>query len=128
MALVLSACATVTVVPTERLAEQRLTPEAAPLGHIYVPNWGVYFLKYVPIVTGSLSRPGAASWPAFFRDQVRVDLLVEKAAQESGQRGGTVLTDLRTRDRSYWMPYTLLFWLNEFEVSANASRSAPPDR
>jgi len=33
---------------------------------------------------------------------VRVDL-VEKVSTESKQRGGTVLTDLRTRDRSYWL-------------------------
>jgi len=33
-----------------------------------------------------------------------------------------VLTDLRTRDRSYWLDWTLIFWLNEFEVSANSSK------
>ena len=43
-------------------------------------------------------------------------------SEESKKRGGTVLTDLRTRDRSYWMSSSLIFWLNEFEVSANSSR------
>ena len=119
----LSACATVQVVPAERLSEQRLTMEAAPVAHIYVANWGVYLFKYLPLVTGSLSRPGAVSWPALFSDQVRIELLVEKVAQESKQLGGTVITDLRTRDRSSWMPVSLIFWLNEFEVSANASRA-----
>ena len=62
----LSACATVQVVPAERLSEQRLTTEATPVAHIYAANWGLYLFKYLPIITGSLSRPGAVSWPALF--------------------------------------------------------------
>ena len=65
----LSACATVQVVPAERLSEQRLTTEAAPVAHIYAANWGIYLFKYLPLITGSLSRPGAVSWPAFFSDR-----------------------------------------------------------
>jgi hypothetical protein len=122
----LSGCATVQVVPAERLSQQRLTTEATPVAHIYVANWGIYLFKYLPVVTGSLARPGAVRWPAFFSNQVQISLLVEKVGQESHQLGGTVITDLRTRDRSYWMPYSLIFWLNEFEVSANASRSPEP--
>jgi hypothetical protein len=120
--LTLGGCATLTVVPKERLAEQRLTPGAEPVAHIYAANWGWYLFKYVPIITGSLSRPGVPAWPALFSDQVRIDALVQKVSEESQKRGGTVLTDLRTRDRSYWAPQTLILWLNEFEVSANSSR------
>ena len=121
--IAVTGCATLTIVPAERLEGQRLTPTAEPVAHIYAANWGLYLFKYVPLITGSLSRPGVPSWPALFSDQVRVDLLVEKVSAESQQRGGTVLTDLRTRDRSYWIEWTLIFWLNEFEVSANSSRS-----
>ena len=118
----IAGCATLTVVPAPGLHEQRLTPAAEPVAHIYAANWGVYLFKYVPLVTGSLSRPGSLL-PAFFSNQVQVDLLVHKVSEESKQRGGTVITDLRTRDRSYWMPQTLIFWLNEYEVSANSSRA-----
>jgi hypothetical protein len=118
----LAGCATLTVVPAERLDGQRLTPAADPVSHIYAANWGIYLFKYLPLITGSLSRPGVPSWPAWFSDEVRVDLLVEKVSTESKQRGGTVLTDLRTRDRSYWLDWSLILWLNEFEVSANSSR------
>jgi hypothetical protein len=76
-------------------------------------------------VTGSLSRPGQPL-PAFFSNQVQVDLLVHKVSEESKRRGGTVITDLQTRDKSYWMPYSLILWLNEYEVSANASRAPAP--
>jgi hypothetical protein len=118
----LGGCATLTVVPAERLSEQRLTPAAEPVAHIYAANWGWYLFKYVPIITGSLSRPGVPNWPALFSDEVRIDALVQKVSAESKRHGGTVLTDLRTRDRSYWAPQTLIFWLNEFEVSANSLR------
>jgi hypothetical protein len=118
----LGGCATLTVVPAERLGEQRLTPGAEPVAHIYAANWGWYLFKYVPIITGSLSRPGVPNWPALFSDEVRIDALVQKVSAESRRHGGTVLTDLQTRDRSYWAPQTLIFWLNEFEVSANSSR------
>ena len=121
--IVLAGCATLAVVPAERLEGQRLTPTAEPVAHIYAANWGVYLFKYLPLITGSLSRPGVPSWPAWFSDEVRVDLLVEKVSAESKQRGGAVLTDLRTRDRSYWLEWTLILWLNEFEVSANSSKS-----
>jgi hypothetical protein len=121
--LTVSGCATLTVVPPERLADQRLTPGAAPVAHIYAANWGVYLFKHLPLVTGSLARPGVPRFPALFSDQVRIDSLVEKVSEQSKQLGGTVLTDLRTRDRSYYMYWSLFFWLNEFEVSANASRA-----
>jgi uncharacterized protein involved in response to NO len=85
--IMLGGCATLTIVPAERLEEQRLTPTAQPVAHIYAANWGVYLFKYLPLITGSLSRPGVPSWPALFSDEVRVDLLVQKVSAESRQRG-----------------------------------------
>jgi len=120
--LVLGGCATLTVVPAERLAEQQLTPGAEPVAHIYAANWGLYLFKYLPLITGSLARPGAVQWPSLFSDEVQIDRLVEKVSAESKQRGGNVLTDLRTRDRSYWLNWTLILWLNEYEVSASSSK------
>jgi hypothetical protein len=120
--IMLAGCATLTVVPTQRLEGQRLTPTAEPTAHIYAANWGIYLFKYLPLITGSLSRPGVPSWPTLFSDEVQIELLVQKVSAESKQRGGTVLTDLQTRDRSYWLEWTLILWLNEFEVSANSSR------
>ena len=106
--LILGGCATLTVVPAERLAEQRLTTAAEPVAHIYAANWGLYLFKYLPIITGSLARPGVPQWPSLFSDEVQIDRFVEKVSAESKQRGGE---------------WTLIFWLNEFEVSANSSRS-----
>ena len=124
VAMALGGCATLTIVPAERLAGQRLTEGAEPVAHIYAANWGIYLFKYIPIATGSLSHPGVPRWPTWFSDEVQIENLVQKVSEESKRLGGTVLTDLRTRDRSYWMGNWLLtwpFWLNEFEVSANTS-------
>ena len=120
--ILLAGCATLTVVPAECMEGQHLTPNAEAVAHIYAANWGVYLFKYVPLITGSLARPGVPKWPALFSDEVQIDLLAQMVSAESRQRGGNVLTDLRTRDRSYWLGWTLIFWLNEFEVSANSSR------
>jgi hypothetical protein len=120
--LAFQGCATLEVVTAQHLHEQRLTADAAPIAHIYADNWGVYLFKYVPIVSGNLDKPRTPQLPMLFTDNVRVELLVDQVTQEGHRLGGTLITDLRTRDRSYWLPWLLIFWLNEFEVSANASR------
>jgi len=121
-----SGCATLEVVSPDDLHGQQLAPNTEPVGHIYAANWGWYLFKYVPIITGSLDRPGVPAWPALFSNQVTIEGLVAKVSEESARLGGTVITDLRTRDRSAWSPQSLVFWLNEYEVSANASRPLPP--
>ncbi len=118
----LPGCATVEVATDLQLHGQRFAPEAEPVAHIYADNWGIYLMRLIPIITGNLGDPGTSHFPALFTDNVRVDLLVETVTAESLRRGGTILTDITTRDRSYWMWWTLVFWLREFEVSANASR------
>ena len=50
------------------------------------------------------------SWPALFREEVQIEPLVQTVSAESKQRGGTVLTDLQTRDRSHWLDWTLILW------------------
>jgi hypothetical protein len=117
-------CATVRIVPASQLHEQQLAAGSAPVAHIYADNWGIYLFKYIPLITGNLNSTSGILPIVLFTNNVRVDLLVERVTREAQQRGGTLLTDLRTRNRSYWLSWTLIFWLNEFEVSANAS--APP--
>lgn len=110
--------------------EQRRTPHDST--RPVEQNWA-HVLRCVPaacphglcveVVTADrLNNPGAPRWPLLFTDNVRVNLLLDKVTAESLQHGGMIITDLRTRDRSYWMHWTLIFCLNEFEVSGNASR------
>lgn len=124
--LLSTGCAAMKVVTPDQLNEQRFVETATPVAHIYVDNWGIYLFKYIPLVTGNVDKAGQSQVSRLFTNNVRVDLLVDKVTQESRRLGGTMITDLRTRDRSYWIPWTLFFWLNEFEVSGNASRHLPP--
>lgn len=119
---VVSGCATVEVVKSEHLNGQQFVAGEESVAHIYAANWGWYLFKYIPIATGNLDNPGVPRLPRVFTDNVRIDLLVGKVAEESNKLEASVISDLRTRDRSFYMPWTLFFWLNEFEVSANASR------
>jgi hypothetical protein len=118
----ITGCATVEVVGLKHFHDQRFAAETKPVAHIYAANWGWYLFKHIPFATGNLDKPGVPRLPKLFTDNVRVDLLVDKVTEESQKLGASSVSDLRTRDRSYWMPWTLIFWLNEFEVSANASR------
>jgi hypothetical protein len=115
-------CATVDVVGPEHLHGHQFASGAKPVAHIYADNWGWYLFKYIPIVTGNLDNPGRPQWPRFFTDNVKVNLLVDKVTEEGQKLGASVVTDLRVRDRSSYQPLTLIFWLNEYEVSANLSR------
>jgi hypothetical protein len=128
IAVLTAGCATMKVVTPEQLNDQRFSQAGVPVAHLYIDNWGIYLFKYIPIMTGNLDMAGRPQISRFFTHNVRVDLLVEKLTEESRRRGGTIITDLRTRDRSAWMPLTLFFWLNEFEVSGNASRQGGLDR
>ncbi len=116
-----SGCATVQTVSPSNLHGQQLSPGVGPVAHVYADCWGIYLFKVIPLVTGNIQETGLGLPFLLFSNSVRVDALVERVSREAQQRGGTLLTDLQTRDRSYWMPWTLFFWLNEFEVSANAS-------
>jgi hypothetical protein len=120
--LLFQGCAVLEVVPAQQLHEQRLTTDAAPIAHIYADNWGVYLFKYIPLISGNLNKARIPQSPVLFTDNVRIELLVDKVTQEAQRRGGALITDLRTRDRSYWLGWSVFLWLNEFEVSANASR------
>ncbi len=114
-------CATVDVVGPEHLHGHQFASGARPLAHIYADNWGWYLFKYIPIATGNLDNPGTPRLPKLFTDNVRVDMLVDKVTEEGQKLGASVITDLRVRDRSSYQPLTLIFWLNEYEVSANVS-------
>ncbi len=126
----LTGYATVRVVPAEQLEGQKLAVRAEPIAHVYVLNWGWYLFKWIPFLTGDLENPGTSvddvSGTVFGKDNVRMHTIVEKLMETSKGLGGNVVTDLRTNDKSGWMPWTLIFWLEEREASANVSRMPGP--
>ncbi|MBX3235845.1 MAG: hypothetical protein KF814_06815 [Nitrospiraceae bacterium] len=122
LALIFAAgCATVEVVPPVSMHEHQLSPGVKPVGHVHANVWGIYLFRRVPLITGNIDDGGMGLPFHIFTDSVRIESLVERVSRESQRRGGVLLTDLQSTDRSYWLGWTLLFWLKEYDVSANAS-------
>ncbi len=120
----LSGCVTIEIVTPERLHGQEFTGGAAPVAHIRAENWGWYLFKYIPLVAGNVDHP---SVPSFFSHTVRLDTLVEEVMRRSRALGANV-TDLQSTDKSRWYALTLVLWIREVEVTANASKRAPAKR
>lgn len=109
------------VTPAEKFGGQRFAGEGKPVAHIYVSNYGYYLFKYIPLVAGNLNKPTAIQIPLIFRDSVHQDLVIQKLMGQSKELGATTISDLRTTDKSKWLSWSLILWINEIEVSANAS-------
>ena len=52
---------------------------------------------------------------------MRLEPVVEAVTRRAQELGATV-TEVQSIDKSAWKPITLVLWLREIEVSANASR------
>ena len=115
-------CASLDVVTPEHLNGQQLVEEGTAVAHIAAATWGVYLFKSIPLATGNTENPGRVRWPVFFRNDVRLEVVVEMVTKKSRELGATRVTDLQSVDKSEWMNWSLLLWLNEIEVTANASR------
>ena len=123
LAVSLCGCVTVEVIPPEHLSDQQLTGETVPVAHIRAENWGWYLLNYIPLITGNVEH----KWfPSFFSNTVRLKPLVEEVTRRSRELGATI-TELQSTDKSGWRAITLILWIREFEISANASKPLPTD-
>ncbi len=121
----LCGCAVVEVATVDQLNQQQLAPDTTAVAHIQARNWGWYLFKFIPLVSGNLDSPGYPQMPALFRHNVTVGKLVELITAKSRELGATMTTDLQSSDKSRWRPLTLVLWLNEVEVSANAVKPSP---
>jgi hypothetical protein len=121
MSVLIMGCATMEVIPSEDLRDQVFIEGKTPVAHIYAANYGLYLFKYIPLITGNLKHPDLGV--TFFSDNVHLDLLMDRVMRKSKELEGTIVTDLRSTDKSSWIPYTLIFWLNEYEITANVSKN-----
>lgn len=119
----ISGCATVRVTPAEKFSGQRFAGEGKLVAHVYVANYGYYLFKYIPLVAGNFNKPTAVQRPLFFRDSVQQDLIIQKRMEQSKELGATPVSDLRTTDKSKWLSWSLILWMNEIEFSANVSNT-----
>ena len=122
LALVAPSCASLDVVPADRLHGQTLVNGATPIAHVRASNWGWYLFKFIPIWTGDLDRAKYPQLCDWFHDNVTVDDVTGKVTETAEKLGGNLTTDLQTIDKSSYQAWTIFFWLNEIEVSGNVSK------
>ena len=119
----LTNCAGIYITPSKELNGLKLAPGTEAVAHIRADNWGYFLFKYIPLVCGNPDQTGPVPWPVFFRDLVDQDLLIERLTNESKKLGADLTADLRSTDKSEWLGYTGIIWLNEIEVSGNALKT-----
>jgi len=120
LSILIMGCATMDVIPSEDMNDQVFIEGKTPVAHIYAANYGLYLFKYIPLITGNLKHPDLGV--TFFSDTVHLDLLMDRVMRKCKELDGTIVTDLRSTDKSSWIPFLLIFWLNEYEITANVSR------
>ena len=125
-ALCLAGCAVVEVVPPRHLHGQKGEPGTTPVAHIQARVWGRYLFKFIPILTGNPRRPDLPGMPLPFRHTVKLDDVMDMVAKRSRELGADELRDVVSNGLSGWNPFTVVFWINEYQVSANAVRRREP--
>ncbi len=113
----MAGCASVDVGKTfndQRLTEQRYTP----IAHINGDCWGIYFLSFIPLVTGDTTTAGTQL--AFLKDTVNVDAVADMVTRKSKELGATHTLNLTSQRVSSWIAPLLLFWYKDTQVSGNA--------
>lgn len=117
-AAVLSACSSIEVATT--FNNQKITdaPNAVCVAHLNAEIWGIYLFN-LPLFSGSSKQPGRC---AVFTDTVRVDNAVSMLTRKASAEDAVAVADLSSERTSCWLPFFLVLWYNEVQVSGNAMR------
>ena len=99
---------------------------ATPVAHLEARVWGWYLFKFIPILTGNPRRPGWSGIPLPFSHTVKLENVMDMLAKKSRELGADELHDVVSNGLSAWQPLTLVLWLNEYQVSANAVKRQEP--
>jgi hypothetical protein len=119
MSFLIMGCATMEVVPSKDLHGQPFIEGKTSVAHIQAANYGIYLFKYIPLITGNLKHPDLGF--SLFSNNVDLNMLVDRVMKKSKDLEGTLVTDLQSTNKSSWIFYLPIFWLNEIEVTANVS-------
>ena len=86
------------------------------VAHVYASNWGLYLLS-IPLITGSVDKPGAV---VFGEDTVNPKSVVKMVTKKSDDLGANKTLDLDTKESSVWIFPLFVFFINEVQTSGNA--------
>ena len=115
-AVIMSACSSVEVATT--FNNQKITPvqNAVCVEHLNADIWGIYLFN-LPLFSGSSKQPGRC---AIFSDTVRVDNAVSILTRKATEDGANTIVDLTSERTGCWLPFFLVLWYYDVQVSGNA--------
>lgn len=118
LAILTTGCASIQTA-TNFNDQKTTTDTSTPVAHVYGSNWGIYFLAYVPLLSGDTAKQGTI---AAGRNTVSVAAAVDMVTRKSKQLGATKTTDLQSSTASVWIVPFPLLWYKSVQVSGNATR------
>ena len=104
---VLCGCANV---ETTRSFNGVMVDDSPVVEHINGCIWGFNFLPMIPLF-----------YP-YDEGQLNIDTAVNMVTREARRGGFTRIENLQTDITSVWIPFTLVLWYRDVEVSCNAIR------
>ena len=115
---VMTACSSIEVATTFNNQKITEAPNAVCVEHLNAEIWGIYLFN-LPLFSGSSKQPGRC---AVFTDTVRVDNAVSMLTRRAASDEATTIADMSSERTSCWLPFFLVLWYNEVQVSGNAIR------
>ncbi len=83
--------------------------------HVNAEIWGIYMFSTVPIWSGSQIKTGKTR---MFNTTARIEDVMKIICREAKKTGAKTITDVTSRYTSEWIPYSLMFWYREVQISA----------
>jgi len=83
--------------------------------HVNAEIWGVYMFKKVPIWSGSHIKTGKTR---MFKTTALIRNAMEIIQREAKKMGAKNIINVTSRYTSEWIPYSLMFWYREVQISA----------
>ena len=114
----MTACSSIEFATTFNNQKITEAPNAVCVEHLNAEIWGIYLFN-LPLFSGSSKQPGRC---AVFTDTVRVDNAVAMLTRKAANDEATTIADLSSERTSCWLPFLLVLWYNEVQVSGNAIR------
>ena len=114
----MTACSSIEFATTFNNQKITEAPNAVCVEHLNAEIWGIYLFN-LPLFSGSSKQPGRC---AVFTDTVRVDNAVAMLTRKAANDEATTIADLSSERTSCWLPFFLVLWYNEVQVSGNAIR------
>ena len=118
VAAMMTACSSIESATTLNNVKITEVPNAACVAHLNGDIWGIYLFN-LPLFSGSSKQPGRC---AIFTDTVRVDNAVSMLTKKAAADDATAITDLSSERTTCWLPFFLVLWYNDVQVSGNAIR------